>query len=246
MNIYPFRKPTSKLLESTGKPLLWLFVLLCFNSVIASELQSHDEIHLAVKKFAGDVAIQEVDPRLRLKKCDEILEVRHPFSTETTVEVRCPEEAGWKLFLTISPKSIMPEYSEEPVKSTIETSKGIIAKRRLQRGIKILASDVESKAFPNNRLKIGHFSNFDGVIGMEPNQTIPKGALISSNMLRPPILVRKGDAVSIVFERNGLSVVNEGIALENGGLREKINIQLPDTEKILSATVQSPGVVKIP
>jgi flagella basal body P-ring formation protein FlgA len=65
-------------------------------------------------------------------------------------------------------------------------------------------------------------------------------------MLRPPILVSKGDAVSIVFERNGLSVVNEGIALENGGLREKIKIQLPDTKKILSATIQSPGVVKIP
>jgi flagella basal body P-ring formation protein FlgA len=245
MNIYPFRKLTSKLLDSTGKSLLWLFVLL-FNSVIASELQSHDEIHRAVKKFAGDVAIQEVDPRLRLKNCDAILEVRHPFSTKTTVEVSCPAEDGWKLFLTVSPEYLMPEYSEDPVNSSTEISKGIIAKRRLQRGIKILASDVESKAFPSNRLKMGHFSNIDGVIGMEPNQTIPKGALISSNMLRPPILVRKGDAVSIVFERNGLSVINEGIALENGGLREKIKIQLPDTKKILSATIQSPGVVKIP
>jgi flagella basal body P-ring formation protein FlgA len=245
MNIYPFRKPIPKLLTRTGKSVLWLFALL-FNSVIASELQSHDEIYLSVKKFVGDVVIQEVDPRLRLKKCDATLEVRHPFSTETTVEVRCPEESGWKLFLTVSPKSSMPQYSEEPINSTTETSNGIIAKRRLQRGIKILASDVESKVFPSNRLKTGHFSNFDGVIGMEPNQTIPKGALISLNMLRPPILVRKGDAVTIVFEGNGLSVINEGIALENGGLREKIKIELPNANKILNAIVQSAGVVKIP
>jgi len=246
MKIYPARKPTSNLQDRTGKPLLWLFALIFFNAVLASELQNHDEIHRAVKDFAGDVTIQEVDPRLRLKKCDAILEVRYPFSTETTVEVLCPEEASWKLFLTVSPKSLMPLHSEAPINSTTETSNGIIAKRRLQRGVKILAGDVESKAFPSNRLKMGHFSNFDGVIGMEPNQTIPKGALISSNMLRPPILVRKGDTVSIVFEGNGISVINEGIALENGGLREKIKIQLPDTKKILSATIQTSGVVKIP
>ena len=246
MNIFPARKPTSKLHKRTSTSFLWLSLLFCFTWVIASELQSHDEIHLSIKKFAGNVAIQKVDPRLRLNKCNASLEVRYPFSTETTVEVRCPEEAGWKLFLTISPKPIISEHSEESVNSNIETSKGIIAKRRLQRDIKIFESDVEYKAFPKNRLKMGHFSNFDDVIGMVPNQIIPKGALISSNMLRPPILVRKGDAVIIVFERNGLSVINEGIALENGGLREKIKIQLPDTKKILSGTVQSAGVLKIP
>ena len=252
MKIYPARKPTSNLQDRTGKSLLWFIALICFNSVIASELQNHDEIHQAVKDFAGDVTIQEVDPRLRLEACAENLSVRYPFSTETTVEVKCTADKGWKIFLTINKPISEPNISptakqtQEKTPPTIETIKGVVTKRTLQRGIPIRASDIELKSFASNRLKSGHVKSLSYPIGMEPSQTIPKGALISINMLRPPVLVHKGDAVSIIFERNGISVTNEGIALEDGGLREKIKIQLPDTKKILSAIIQSPGVVKIP
>ena len=310
MKIYPARKPTSNLQDRTGKPLLWLFALIFFNSVLASELQNHDEIHQAVKDFAGNVTIQEVDPRLRLEACAENLSVRYPFSTETTVEVKCTADKGWKIFLTVEKanNSFIPQNHNEiydqvlrfagdvriekisphliyekcisgirisypfkdhktvkaecfqpsqwevfipishPEKNSaqIPPAMGVIATRALLRGIPIIASDIELKAFPDNRLKSGHVKSLSYPIGMEPSQTIPKGALISINMLRPPVLVHKGDAVSIIFERNGISVTNEGIALEDGGLREKIKIQLPDTKKILSAIIQSPGVVKIP
>jgi flagella basal body P-ring formation protein FlgA len=252
MNIYPARKTTSKLQHRTGKPLLWLFALLCLNSTLANELQNHDAIHRAVKEFAGDVAIQEIDPRLRLEACAENISVRYPFSTETTVEVKCTADKGWKIFLTITKPISEPNVSppakqtQEKTPPTVEMLNGVVTKRTLQRGIPIRDSDIELKSFPSNRLQSGHVKSLTYPIGMEPSQTIPKGALISINMLRPQVLVRKGDAVSIIFERNGISVTNEGIALENGGLREKIKIQLPDTKKILSATIQSPGVVKIP
>ncbi len=252
MNIYPIRKQNTTLQNRLSSPWGWLFYLLCFNSATASEIQHHDEIYSAVKEFAGDVTIQEIDPRLRLKPCSDILSVRYPFSTETTVEVKCTGDTRWKIFLTISKTTSEPNIrptAKETLAykpSPIELTNGVVTKRTLQRGIPIRASDIELKSFPSNRLQSGHVKNLNHPIGMEPSQTIPKGALISINMLRPPVLVRKGDAVSIIFERNGISVTNEGIALENGGLREKIKIQLPDTKKILSATIQSTGVVKIP
>ena len=252
MNIYPVTKQNSKPQDRLYRPLLLLFFSLCFNQTIASERQHHDEIHNAVKEFAGDVTIQEIDPRLRLEPCTGDLSVRYPFSTETTVEVKCTADKGWKIFLTISKPTSEPNIrptakeTQAYTPSSIELINGVVTKRTLQRGIPIRASDIEHQSFPSNRLKSGHVKSLSYPIGMEPSQTIPKGALISINMLRPPVLVRKGDAVSIIFERNGISVTNEGIALENGGLREKIKIQLPDTKKILSGTIQSAGVVKIP
>jgi len=382
MNIHPATKQNPKLKDRLSKLVVWLFFLLCFNPTIASEIQQHDEIHSAIKEFAGDVTIQEIDPRLRLEPCTGNLSVRYPFSTETTVEVKCTADKGWKIFLTVekakppfipqnhneiydqvlrfagnvkiekispliiyekcsspiklsypfndlntikaeclepsqweiflsvekpkpafiaqnhneiydqilrfagdvkiekfSPQLIYEKCSSPiklsypfndlktvkakclqpsrweiliPISHQVKTPAsstqvmGVVATRTLRRGIPIIASDIELKAFPDNRLKSGHVKSLKYPIGMEPNQTIPKGALISINMLRPPVLVRKGDAVSIIFERNGISVTNEGLALENGGLREKIKIQLPDTKKILSATIQSAGVVKIP
>jgi len=252
MNIHPATKQNPKLKDRLSKLVVWLFFLLCFNPTIASEIQQHDEIHSAIKEFAGDVTIQEIDPRLRLEPCTGNLSVRYPFSTETTVEVKCTADKGWKIFLTISKPTSEPNIrptvkeTQAYTPSSIELINGVVTKRTLQRGIPIRASDIEIKPFSSNRLKSGHVKSLSYPIGMEPSQTIPKGALISINMLRPPVLVRKGDAVSIIFERNGISVTNEGIALENGGLREKIKIQLPDTKKILSGTIQSAGVVKIP
>jgi len=232
--------------------MVWIFFALCFNLSNANEIQSHDEIHRAVKEFAGNVTIQEVDPRLRLEPCSDDLSVRYPFSSETTVEVKCTSEKGWKIFLTISKPSAEPNINpiaeETHTNSTasLELIDAVVTKRVLQKGIPIRASDIEHESFPSNRVKPGHIKSLKYPIGMEPSQTIPKGALLSINMLRPPVMVRKGDVVSIIFERNGLRVTNEGVALENGGLREKIKIQLPDTQKILSATIQSAGVVKIP
>jgi len=224
------------------------FALFGFSlSFAASELQDHDDIYSAVRIFAGDSQIQNIDPRLRLGKCSRPLAVRYPFSVESTVEVRCPTDEGWKIFLTLSPKAIATQLADsENDNNTTELKLGVVTTRRLQRGIAIRPGDLELQSFPSVQLKNAHFSDPREALGMEPNQTIPKGTLIANNMLRPPMLVRKGDSVTIIFERNGLSVSNEGNALENGGLREKIKVELPDSKKVITATVQAAGIVKIP
>jgi flagella basal body P-ring formation protein FlgA len=65
-------------------------------------------------------------------------------------------------------------------------------------------------------------------------------------MLRPIILVRTGQIVTIYYDRKGFSIKNEGKALENGGLREKIKVKLPNSGNTITAIVQAPGIVKIP
>ena len=162
------------------------FALFGFSlSFAASELQDHDDIYSAVRIFAGDSEIQNIDPRLRLGKCSRPLAVRYPFSVESTVEVRCPTDEGWKIFLTLSPKAIATQLADsENDNNTTELKLGVVTTRRLQRGIAIRPGDLELQSFPSVQLKNAHFSDPREALGMEPNQTIPKGTLIANKSTR--------------------------------------------------------------
>lgn len=228
-------------------------ILLSGFSWADTPMQDHKSIHEAVSAFAGEkVKVQAIDERLRLERCDRPLSVRYPFSSTTTVEVRCPDQGGWKIYLPVTPAS--PAAPQPTAKKSRQTARpntvtklpGVVSTGTLQRGMPIRRGDLEIKMFTANRLKKGHFSKIKDLLGMEPTQAIPKGALLSNNMVRPPVLVRKGEPVTIMIERNGIRVSNKGEALEDGGLREKIRVLLPYSNKVISAVVYAVGVVKIP
>jgi len=215
------------------------------------EAQSHDEIYKAILNFAGKVKIRELSPNKSLQKCPESLHVEYPYPNRNTVLVSCESNVQWKILLPVTHENnISKETIKTPVQNLNESKvtqlEGVVAKRPLSRGTVIKEEDVEIQLYPSNILKDGHLKQIDDILGYETNQTIPKGTLISQNMLRPIILVRTGQIVTIYYDRKGFSIKNEGKALENGGLREKIKVKLPNSGNTITAIVQAPGIVKIP
>ena len=57
--------------------------------------------------------------------------------------------------------------------------------------------------------------------------------------------MKKGDAVTLVYQRGGIQVSNEALALESGVLNKKIDVQIPETGKVVSAIVTEAGVVTV-
>lgn len=221
-------------------------------------LHDHALVYQAIHDFIGNQAteydIQEIDDRLRLQSCPEDLSVRFPFSSNTTVEVACPGKNGWKIYLKIIMADRPNAKQEELRKKALEeqesqidaTTTAVVASKTLQRGIPIRPGDVELEAFPSNRVKPGHFSEPQDLFGMEPTQTISRGAMISNSMIRPPTLISKGDLVTVVYSKNGLNVSNEGVALESGGLGSKISVFLNESNKTVTGTIADKGVVNLP
>lgn len=218
--------------------------------------QDHELIYDTVRNLAGEqVEIQKVDSRLRLKSCSGDLSARYPFSQNTTIEVRCTDDDGWKIFLSVSgaayqeePHSSNDNVEELPTKepgSPVRLIEAVVARTLLPRGIPIRESDLTLREFPAYRVRASNFTAIEELIGFEPLQTVTAGTLISLNMLAPPYLVKKGDPVTLIFQRGGIRVSNEAVALESGELNKKIEVRIPDSGKVVSGVVTQAGVVSV-
>ncbi len=61
-----------------------------------------------------------------------------------------------------------------------------------------------------------------------------------------PILIKRGDAVTITAEGDGLSVKMPGVAMSDGRRGEQIRIKNNNSAKIVDAQVTEPGEVAVP
>lgn len=233
--------------------LLFGFLLTQSNFLVADEqFQDLGSIEEAVRLFLGpNGSPQKLDPRLLLKKCYSKLDITYPFNTKTTTQVQCNDTNGWKIYLSVTTEltpdasNKIPEKPSAEKVSAIQTGMGVISTRVLRRGIPISANDLEVIELPTTRLTSGHYSKISDLIAMEPNQTIPKGTLVSVNMVDTPKLVKKGEKVTILFNSNGLTVSNEGESLENGELGQRIKVFLPKSNKVIEGIVDSRSVIKV-
>ena len=183
------------------------------------------------------------------KECALPLEIEFPFNSKETIIIICKAQPQWSKYFsvfdipqeTLSTSSTLDSISS---KNSNEL-KVVVASKQIRHGITLTKDDLTFISIPKTRVNTAHFTSIDTLVGMEPSQAIPRGTAITSNMVKPPTLVKRGEKVTIILEKFGLSVTNEGEALENGAYRQKINVFIPDTKQIIKGVVQSPGLIKI-
>ena len=92
---------------------------------------------------------------------------------------------------------------------------------------------------------MGYYTQADEVIDLVPKRFITKGTILRHALLKKPDLIKKGAHVTITVTRQGFFISNEGIALEPGGLNDKIQIKVTNSGKIITGIVDAVGKVKI-
>jgi len=64
-------------------------------------------------------------------------------------------------------------------------------------------------------------------------------------MVRQPSIIKKGATVTIIYDKNGIFVSNEGVALKDAGIRQTVDVYIPKTNKTVTGVVDTLGRVKI-
>lgn len=80
----------------------------------------------------------------------------------------------------------------------------------------------------------------DLAVGMEARRRIPAGAPIQERLLKAPVLVERGRAVTLELKGVGFVVTRDARAMDSGGLGEVVRVKL-DQGTTLSATVTGIG-----
>ncbi|HVB69323.1 MAG TPA: flagellar basal body P-ring formation chaperone FlgA [Acetobacteraceae bacterium] len=120
-----------------------------------------------------------------------------------------------------------------------------VAATRLAAGTVIAAADLR---FVRRRLSTvpgGAVLAADHAVGQQIRNLVPAGAPFLRADLRPPLLVRKGAAVTIRVQSPGITLIATGQALDPGSSGDRIRVLNPVSHAVLEALVTGPGLVRV-
>jgi len=189
------------------------------------------------RQWSGEAQIDvgEPDPRLRLARCDQPLQAEfapgaRPLGN-TTVWVRCPGSSPWSVYLPAQ-VHIFAEV--------------LTAAHPLARGIALTAADFTTSRQDLAAAAGSPLTVISQAVGKHLRYPVAAGTIVSAAMLESPPLVRRGQPVTIVSGARGVEIRVTGEALADGGNGDTIRVRNLQTRRVLDATVQASGLVRVP
>ena len=205
--------------------------------------QIYDAVELALKQTTQDLAengyaftyrIKPLDSRLQLKPCaalPETLIQNSPMERASlSVEVSCQQPKPWKLFVNV-PIEVLGSV--------------VVSSQVIPRNTPITPDKVEIKQQVINKSAFVGYTAAQDVVSMVAKRTIQQGRVLQSHMLKPPLLVKRGEIITIEAANDSINVRMNGIALSDGQMGQSIAVRNERSQRVVQAKVVAAGVARI-
>ena len=201
---------------------------------IIDSVQHYLEQQLKHRSGRHDIKIGHLDSRLRLPACQEPLLVSqtsgHATIGKRNLMVRCKKQKKpWQIYVSAQ----VAEYQQV-----------LVSHRYLPRNRAIRSEDLRHEEKNIATLHRGYFRNPEAIIGLIVKRPLRAGQVISENALRPPLLVKRGQKVTIIAKRQGLAVRMTGRALSDGALGTSIRVRNERSKRVIEGRVSAQGIVQ--
>jgi len=117
--------------------------------------------------------------------------------------------------------------------------------RRVLPGEVIGIRDIDWTQVRDGRATADAVMDPERLIGMTVRRPQRAGEPVGYRDVVAPVVVQRGGAVSIVFEGPNLTLVARGRALENGSVGDTVRVANVQSDHVVEARVDRPGVVRI-
>ena len=191
-----------------------LLLLLATASAQAESYQSIQSIRMQVEAFIIAYPYQtpylpvlrtsKIDKRLRLKTCEKPLQIE--FSNldrtygNTSLSLRCNTPVQWKLYLPVS----IDLFDD-----------ALVTNRSLLRGQFIDTNWVSYQKTNISRLSSGYYKRDKNLESLEVSRNLASGTILTPANLRPKLMVKSGQQVTLILKYKGLSIRSSGKALQS-------------------------------
>jgi flagella basal body P-ring formation protein FlgA len=133
-----------------------------------------------------------------------------------------------------------------PLDAQVTTSPAVVvAARSLPRGAVIRPTDVVLQQGGPQAAPSDVFRAIDEVVGKETTCAIPKDKVLQQESVRPALLVRRGDAVTVYARSPGICIRTVGRARDNGSLGELVAVESLQDRSTYFARVSNVREVEI-
>jgi flagella basal body P-ring formation protein FlgA len=175
-----------------------------------------------------------LDPRLTLAGCaGELTPFLPPGATvkaRTTVGVRCPDAGGWSIYVPVA----------------VETDTRLaVARRSLARGEMPSPNDLDwvSRKVPG--LPTQFLARPADTGGRRLRRPVAAGAVIPIDALAAPVLVERGQQVTLSAAAAGIAVRATAVALDGGGFGDRVRVRNTVSGRVIEGSVQADGTVVV-
>jgi flagella basal body P-ring formation protein FlgA len=183
---------------------------------------------------AAEVEVGALDRRLRLAACPQALRAYLPPGGRTvgntTVGIRCEGPRPWSLYV--------------PVKIRVYREV-LTTTRPLSRGERLAAGDLRPVRRDIASLRGGYLTDPTQALGRVVRRRLASDTVLSAAVIESPILVKRGQDVTLVSETGSIRVQIRGKALMDGASGDRIRVRNPRSKRIVEGTVVSAGVVRV-
>jgi len=124
------------------------------------------------------------------------------------------------------------------------TVRVVVPARDIPRGEVIGETDLTYATVDGNSLMAGVPTKIEEVAGMQARRVLSAGQTFRGDDVRRPIVITKGQTVTMQFSAPGVELVAMGRAMSEGGIGDTVTIQNPASFRMIAATVTAPGVVR--
>ena len=124
------------------------------------------------------------------------------------------------------------------------TVRMVVPAHDIARGDTIGENDLTFATVDGNALMSGVPTKMDEVKGMQARRVLSAGQPFRGEDVRRPIIVTKGQTVTMQFAAPGVELSAMGRAMSEGGVGDTVTVQNPVSYRMVSATVVAPGTVR--
>ncbi len=121
----------------------------------------------------------------------------------------------------------------------------VMAGRVITRGEVITADALVMKRYNVGNLHGEPLLSREEATGLIAKRTLRPGKPILRAQLEQPLLVKRGEAVTIISQTGDIRAQTAGVALKDGRLQQNIKVQNSSSERVIDAIVVGPGAVRV-
>lgn len=120
-----------------------------------------------------------------------------------------------------------------------------VPNRRIPRGEIITAADLTWVQVENRSLQKNVILAESNLVGMAPRRGLRAGQPVHISDVNPPVLVKKGQLVTIILSTPNMMLTARGRALQNGAVGDTIRVSNIQSSLVVEATVTATGEVLV-
>ena len=120
-----------------------------------------------------------------------------------------------------------------------------VLNRALAPGVAIASGDLDVVKVRRDRIGADVATEAVQLIGKTPRRSLRAGEPVRLADVQLPILVHKGDLVTIVLDTGSLQLTAQGKALDDGAKDMLVRVENTKSSRIVDATVSGPGTVAV-